>query len=989
MKVRPVDEVVLDLRSWREAVLNDLLATLVLGAAPVIVMVLIEAKRHPEQKLAALAFLLIYLVVAGLMALRRLDFHWRAWPLLLLGHGVAALAMARGGLAGDGRMFLVVLPAIASILLGTRAALISVGIGLLTYAVAAGLARAGVLFYWLVRLDNPLGANEWLFAGITFSFSLAVLLTLQWEFNRFQARTTRRQAELLEMAQTLQARYQIVSELVSDFAYALRVESDGSLIPEWSTGTLTRIEIFEIGKPLSQETVERFLHPDDLLSFRQAVQEVLSGRSYTVEFRIFAPDGKMHWLRNYARPEWSEEEGRVVRIYGAAQDITARKEAEQALEQSERRFRAFSEANLAGVYVMQDGVVRYINPALCQMLGYEQEEVVDRLGIDELIHPDDRERIRKQYRLRLGKEPVGSRYTLKALRKDGSTIYCEVLAQQITYEGRPAILGTVLDVTEQVQARERLERQVAQLALLREIGGQIASVAALDTVLERAVHLIAETFGYEHVAVAMVDEKRGEVVMRARAGSYRDLFPPDHRLPITVGMVGWVVRNGRTRLANNVEEDPYYVNRFPDRIPTRSELTVPIRVGGKVVGVLDVQSMHLNAFSAGDVLVLETVADQIAVAIENARLYEALQEELAAKEQALEALRESETSAQAILNALDASVVLVSGDGSILATNPAARKALAEAGEQIIGRHYAEVLGRRIHNRPDHFKEVLCTGRGVRFEREVDGRVYVHSIHPVLDDRGKVSRAVILVTDATERVELQRQVARAERMAALGRLAAGLAHEINNPLQAIRSHLELVLDFPLEPRERREHLLIIQDEIERLANITQRVLSFARPTDDQREIVSVAELVQRVLTLTSKQLERNRIQVHLDLPADLPPLRVTSGQIVQVLLNLFINAIEAMPDGGRLELAARAERDTMTLTLTNDGPPIPDEYIERVFDPFFTTKSGSTGMGLAVSYGIIQRHGGTIRVENVKEGGVRFTITLPVVGKGDHQEVSR
>jgi signal transduction histidine kinase/CheY-like chemotaxis protein/low affinity Fe/Cu permease len=167
-----------------------------------------------------------------------------------------------------------------------------------------------------------------------------------------------------------------------------------------------------------------------------------------------------------------------------------------------------------------------------------------------------------------------------------------------------------------------LEQNAAQLAILNDIGGQIAAVLELDSVLERAVRLVQESFGYHHVALFTLDREQGELVMRAGAGQFNPLFPPDHRLNLGQGMVGWVGLHGKTLLANDVDAEPRHINFYPDMIPTRSELSVPIRVGEEVVGVLDVQSPQLNTFDENDVLAMQTLADQLAIALRNAQLYQ-------------------------------------------------------------------------------------------------------------------------------------------------------------------------------------------------------------------------------------------------------------------------------------------------------------------------------------------------------------------------------
>ena len=252
---------------------------------------------------------------------------------------------------------------------------------------------------------------------------------------------------------------------------------------------------------------------------------------------------------------------------------------------------------------------------------------------------------------------------------------------------------------------------------------------------------------------------------------------------------------------------------------------------------------------------------------------------------------------------------------------------------------------------------------------------------PVWDEtQGRVVHIYGAVQDITERKRMEQYVLRTERLAAMGHMAAALAHEIKNPLQAIHSHLELVLDFGLEPDEREEYLRFCCQEVEHLTEITERLLSFARPARDAPSPASIAHLVQRALALVGKPLQHAHAQVTTDFPADLPSVLVVPGQIVQVLLNLIINATEAMPDGGHVHITARVDGDMVVLTLTNDGPPIPSEHIEHIFDPFFTTKPDGTGLGLFISHTIVEQHGGTISVENLRGNqGVAFAITLPII----------
>jgi PAS domain S-box-containing protein len=249
--------------------------------------------------------------------------------------------------------------------------------------------------------------------------------------------------------------------------------------------------------------------------------------------------------------------------------------------------------------------------------------------------------------------------------------------------------------------------------------------------------------------------------------------------------------------------------------------------------------------------------------------------------------------------------------------------------------------------------------------------------YPYCDGEGTVTHVVVVSRDITEHKRMEQSLLHAERLAAMGRLAAALAHEIKNPLQSMSINMELALDFPLQEEERQEHLQAVQRDIERLMALTGRILDFARPSQIERQPTSVAEVVRYALALAGKQLQRSHIRLSVDLPDDLPPVSASRDHLAQVFLNLIINAIEAMPAGGELSIAARLAGEQLELAFTDSGPGISPEALATIFEPFYTEKEGGTGLGLTVSRSIIQQHGGTITAGNVASGAV-FTITLPV-----------
>jgi signal transduction histidine kinase len=234
---------------------------------------------------------------------------------------------------------------------------------------------------------------------------------------------------------------------------------------------------------------------------------------------------------------------------------------------------------------------------------------------------------------------------------------------------------------------------------------------------------------------------------------------------------------------------------------------------------------------------------------------------------------------------------------------------------------------------------------------------------------------------AQSKQELERsqaQLIHAEKLAATGRLAASIAHEINNPLQAIQNCLHLVLNRPLTDEKKLRYLNMAQEEVERLITIVTRTLDFYRPSKGRPSPTQVNDVVEAVLALAGKRLEHGHVRVQRKLAPDLPQLTVVRDQLTQVFLNLVINAAEAMPEGGELTISSACEDNWVCVGFSDTGPGIPPDEVSKIFEPFYTTKATGTGLGLAVSYGIVERQGGRIMVDSQRGQGATLTVRLPI-----------
>ncbi|MFQ5576780.1 MAG: sensor histidine kinase, partial [Anaerolineae bacterium] len=225
--------------------------------------------------------------------------------------------------------------------------------------------------------------------------------------------------------------------------------------------------------------------------------------------------------------------------------------------------------------------------------------------------------------------------------------------------------------------------------------------------------------------------------------------------------------------------------------------------------------------------------------------------------------------------------------------------------------------------------------------------------------------------------QTQAQIIQAEKMAVVGRLAASVAHEVNNPLQAIALQLKLISgDGPADPFAGR--LEIVQEELTRIAGIVQQLLEFQRPTPGRRAPHAVPALLNDVLALARKQLQQRGVTVVKQGELTFEPVLVAGDQIKQVFLNLILNAVDAMPGGGELRIAARRSNGAVTITFTDTGVGMSDDVLRHLFEPFYSTKTRGTGLGLAVSREIVTQHGGTLTAGSRPGGGATFTICLPV-----------
>ncbi len=516
---------------------------------------------------------------------------------------------------------------------------------------------------------------------------------------------------------------------------------------------------------------------------------------------------------------------------------------------------------------------------------------------------------------------------------------------------------------------------------LTEFGRDLNSETDLDKMLTSIVDRLSRTLLVDRLAIFLADPEQPEQFSLAKSYGISNTSDLDFDF-LHVERPEWELGH---LFFDNTNQAVRETRSARDTI-RRLELNyyIPCTVMNRMIAVLGLGKTSEGDFlSSEDVQLLETLAGYIGIAVQNARLYKSL-EEKAGQYERLKEFNEN------IVESISVGVLAVDLQDRIESWNSQMEVMYALPRLQALGRPLGEVLAPafleeyyRVRQTPgihNLYKFRLGTTAG-------DTRIANIAIAPLVAKDFSVIGRLIIVDDITERMELESQLSQAEKLSSIGLLAAGVAHEVNTPLAVISSYAQM-LAKQVHGDEKQSGLLDkITRQTFRASEIVNSLLNFSRTSSTEFTNVDLNRVIQDTLTLLDHQFKTARVKVQAELQPELPAIHGNTGKLQQVFLNLFLNAKDAMPAGGTLRIST-SNGHHVQVKVSDTGTGIAQEHIHRIYDPFFTTKnkpktghSGGTGLGLSVTYGIIQEHAGKIRVASTPGEGTTFIMEFPMVRK--------
>ena len=530
---------------------------------------------------------------------------------------------------------------------------------------------------------------------------------------------------------------------------------------------------------------------------------------------------------------------------------------------------------------------------------------------------------------------------------------------------------------------------------LLDFGRTLSATTALEPLLDALSERLKQVLGVEKVAVFIEGSDGNYKLAKSSGLSEKFRIPQDFRQMIrTKSADKGVVRADEIELQDS-EAIASNGNGNGSKVPVRQELHyfVPCVVRSKMVAVIGLgRASDGSLLSSEDLEILRTVSGYIAVAIENSRLYQEQQQHT----EELALLKEFNES---IVESVNVGLLAVDEDGRITRCNTTFEELLGLTREESVGRLVEEVfdesfalnLTNILGKSKWHLTEIRNAYKLHTYDRRGNSLILNVAVAPLRSVSNSQTGAIIVLENVSSRIKLEETLQQSEKLSSIGLLAAGVAHEVNTPLTGVSSYTQMLLGMIPETDPKHALLQKMQRQTDRATNIVGNLLNFSRTGNivESAEI-DVNKLLDDTLQLLEPQLRKTNVEIVKDYTKTPPRIFGNGGKLQQVFTNLILNARDAMLSGGQIRLATAVNDGEINIEVSDTGEGISEENLNKIFDPFFTTKGvgNGTGLGLAVSYGIVQEHAGTIEVQSEYGNGTTFRLSFPATSKQRQRAVS-
>lgn len=659
-----------------------------------------------------------------------------------------------------------------------------------------------------------------------------------------------------------------------------------------------------------------------------------------------------------------------------------------ALPESEEHYRAVAEAATDAIITIDsDSTILIVNPAAERIFGYSTGEMIGQPLT--MLMPEYLRHLHKagitRY-LETGRKHIQwSAVQLPGLHKTGNEIPLEISFAEFTRDGRCFFTGIARDISERKRLQDKQARLARHAVLHAEVSAAVSeSEKSLRAMLQICAAAVVRHLDAAFARIWLLNEEQKVLELEASAGLYTNLDGEHARIPLGSFKIGLIAREQKPHLTNSVQSD----DRVSDKDWARQEGMIsfagyPLLVEGRTVGVIAMfarQSLERDTIEA-----LESVAPIIAQGVERKRT--------------LDTLRETQRLIHAIFDNSSAVIHVKDLDGHFLLVNRKFEEVVGLQSQEILGKTSFDLFPRNASDYRAIDRQVIETGGASETEEilttDRGDRVFLATKSVLSDESGEPYALFGISAEITDRKqaesdlrEMQAELAHLNRVMTVGELTASIAHEINQPLAAIVMNGNaalrwLALDPPNLAKVRDSAELIIRDG-ERASQIIARIRALLKKSPPSKTLLDVNEFVNEVADLTRSEMVRNGVRLRFEFADDLPRVPGDRIQLQQVLLNLIVNAVEAMltiEDRQRALLIATDIFDNtgVRVAVSDNGLGIDPQTADHLFAAFSTTKPEGMGMGLAISRSIIEAHGGRLWTEANDEFGATFQFTLPTV----------